>query len=105
MFVRRLVDLCVDAEPVAHGRDLTEGHAGLRHSERTRIHPHKQNPFPAVAVAAQIQLVRAPGVIQRVVNVRDRRRKAQRVGRIAQALCRSDQRVVRLQRRVTGAKR
>lgn len=83
MFARRAIDLCLDAEPVADGRDFAEGDTGLRHAEGARVHPEKQDPFRIIPGAPQINLVATPGVTQRIVNVRDGRGELQGFDRIS----------------------
>lgn len=75
MLARRAIDLSFDAEPVADSGDLAERDAGLGHAERAGVHPEKQDAFGRVAVPPEINLVGAPSVTERVVNVRDRRRE------------------------------
>jgi len=90
MFVRGPANFCFNLEPIAHGRDLAKWDAGLRHAERTRVHAEKQNALLVARVTAQINLVRGPGVIERVVNVRDRRREDEFAYRRAQFLRSAD---------------
>ena len=70
-------DFCFDPKPIAHGCNLTKRDAGLRHAERTGVHAEKQDALSGVRIAAQIHLVCGPGVIERVVNVHDRRRESE----------------------------
>jgi hypothetical protein len=68
----------VNAHPVAHGGDFTEGHAGLRHAEGAGIHADQDDALFAAAKAPQIGLMRRPGVVERLIDVFDRRGEAQR---------------------------
>ena len=43
VLARRLLDRRLDAEPVAHVRDLAEGHARLRHAEGARVHAEEEH--------------------------------------------------------------
>lgn len=72
MLVRWTTDFGANPQPVSHCSDLSERHPGLRHSKRTRIHAEKQDAFAATTVTSQIRLVPGPGVIERIVNMRDR---------------------------------
>lgn len=47
-------------------------HPGLRHAERSWIHPQKQDPLSALTVLLHVAAVGVPGVLQRVINVPDR---------------------------------
>lgn len=84
VFGRRFSDRGFDAQPVAHGRDLAEGHAGLRHAERAGIHAEKDDALPRGAIFSDVNFVRGPCVIERVVNVRDRRGKLQAIHSVPQ---------------------
>jgi hypothetical protein len=42
----------------------------LSHAEWTGIHSEEQNAFAAIAVTSQVDLVRTPGVNERIINVR-----------------------------------
>ena len=75
---RRFVYRCFDAHPVTHRLDLAEGHPRLHHAERTGVHAEKDNAFATRAVAAQILLVRCPGIVERVIDMAHRRGKAHR---------------------------
>ena len=55
----------------------------MGHAERAGIHPEKQDAFGCIPVTAQIKLVGAPGVTERVVNVRDWRRECEPVDGVA----------------------
>ena len=69
----------VNFHPIAHGGDFSKWDAGLHHAKRAGIHAQKHHALARVAEAPQILFMRGPGVIQRVVNVRDRLGKAQAV--------------------------
>jgi len=77
MKIGRLPDGCLDAQPIADRRNFAEGNAGLDHAERAGVHAEKDDPLGTAAEPAQIFLVRGPGVGERIVNVRDRRREFQ----------------------------
>ena len=79
ILLRRLADRGFDAEPVARGGDLAEGDAALHHAEGAGVHAQKNDALFARAVAAQILLVRRPGVVERVVDVADGRGEGERV--------------------------
>src|SRR6266404_3793676 len=68
----RFIDLRRNAEPIAHCGDLAEWNSGLRHAERAGIHAEKDHALGRIAVTAQINFMRPPGVIEWVVNMRDR---------------------------------
>ena len=90
MLALRFIDLRFNAKPIAHCRDLAEGNSSLRHAERAGIHPEKDHALRAIPVTPHINFVRAPRVIERVVNVRDRRSELQFINRVAQALRSND---------------
>ena len=69
MLVRRVVDLRLNAEPVAHGGDLAKWNTGLYHAKRPGIHAEKHYAFGSVSVTPQVKLMCAPGVLKRIVNV------------------------------------
>jgi len=85
MFQIGLADFGGDAEPIAHGRDFTEGHSGLCHAERPGIHPKKKHALAGISVLAEVGFVRGPGVIQWIVDVRNRGSETQAVNGIAKA--------------------
>ena len=70
MTPKSFADWRLDPHPIANSPDFSERHAGLDHSEWTWVHSQEHNPFAAIAVFAQIGLVRKPGIIQRIVNLR-----------------------------------
>lgn len=72
MRVARPVDVRFDFHPVAHSIDFAERHTGLDHAERAGIHSQKHDALAAATGMAKISLVRAPRVIERIVNVRNR---------------------------------
>ena len=86
----RVVDRFVNAQPVAYGRDLSKRDARLRHPEWAGIHPEKDNALFPIRVSPQIGFVRGPSVIERIVNVCDRRSEMQFVDRITQTFGRRD---------------
>ena len=66
-----------DAQVVAHHAHVTEGHAGLHHAERPRVHTHQQHAAALSAIALEVGLVRRARVDERVVDVRRGSGKAQ----------------------------
>src|SRR5690606_7727090 len=50
----------------------------LHHAEGARVHADEDDPAPALAEAAQVELVRREGVLQRVVDAGDGRGEAHR---------------------------
>src|SRR5207248_4695583 len=70
MFVPCMINSCVNTQPIAHGGDLTERDTGLRHTKRTGIHSEEYHAPMAISVAPHVDLMRAPGVDDRIVNVR-----------------------------------
>jgi len=93
MFQIRLADFRRDPEPIAHRGNLAKGHARLCHAEGARIHAEKNHALGRFAEAPEIKFVRGPGVIQRVVNVGNGRRKTQFADGIAKAFGRIDERL------------
>ena len=69
MLDARSRDLSFYAQPVTGDLDIAERYAGLRHPERTGIHPEHQNLGRPRAVAQEIRPVRCPCVLERVVDV------------------------------------
>ena len=65
-------DRLLDFEPVPHRPNFAERHASLHHAERAGIHSQKHDALAAATGMAKISLVRAPRVIERIVNVRNR---------------------------------
>src|SRR5205085_6545565 len=90
MLVRGTLNRGLNAKPIAHRRNFPERDTGLRHTKRTGIHSEEQHAFAAIAIASQIDLVRIPGVNERIVNVRYRSRELQCFNCIAQAPRRAD---------------
>src|SRR5437868_4288203 len=91
MFAFWPFDLRLDLEPITDGGDLAERDAGLRHAERPGVHSEKNDAFPAVTEFVQIDFMRRPGVIQRIVNVSDGMFELQAVGLYRQFTRRRDQ--------------
>ena len=69
MFDRRLFDGCLNLHPIADPGDFSERHAGLRHPEGARVHSKEKNFSATIPVASDVLVVRAPGIIERVVDV------------------------------------
>jgi hypothetical protein len=63
--------------PIAHGRNLAERDARLRHTERPRIHAQEHHLFGRRAEAPQIDFVRVHGVDQGIMNIGDGRAEAE----------------------------
>src|SRR5690606_8977425 len=74
----------VDADPIAHGGDFAEGHAGLRHAEGAGDHAEEDGAFGRAAEAFQIGAVRSPGVAQGVVGAVHRRGEGEPVNGVAE---------------------
>ena len=91
VLVRGLVYFRENIEPIPDRRDFPKRHPGLRHSEGTRIHSQKNDALSAAAVFLQIQFMRSPCVVQRIINVRDRRPEFQLPDRCGQVACRGSQ--------------
>ena len=72
MLDARLADRRFNPQPVPHGADFAEWHAGLHHSERSRIHAEKHNAFRVATPGPEVSLVSAPGVTEGIVNMRYR---------------------------------
>ena len=77
MLIGRVINCGFNSEPIAHSSDLSERDSGLHHAKRTGIRPEKDHPFGTVGITPQICFVRGPGVIERVINVRNRRRESE----------------------------
>ena len=69
----RLADGGGDAQPVAHGSDLAEGHAGLRHAKGAGIHAEENDAFGGGAVTVEVGTMGVPGVGEGVVGAGDGR--------------------------------
>jgi len=83
-----------DAEPIAHGGDFAEGHAGLRHPEWPGVHAQKNHPLAGIPVLAQISLMRRPRIFQGIINMRSRRFETKPPDRITKPLGRFNERVI-----------
>lgn len=86
MLALRFAHRLMDAHPVTHGGDFPEGNACLRHAKGAGVHAHEDDTFFAAAKTAQIGLMRHPGVVERLIDMLDRRGKAQRAQGFAQGL-------------------
>ena len=73
-------DLSPYPEPVAGKLHVAEGYAGLRHPERTGVHPEHQGRGRARAVAGEVRAVGRPCVVERVVDVGHRGSERERAG-------------------------
>ena len=87
MFVVRLEDGTLYPKPIANGGDFAKRNAGLRHSERSRIHPDKHDVPWGGPKGAQVLFVRRPRVTQRVVNVSHRGGEFDPLDCLSQAQC------------------
>lgn len=67
----------LNAEPIAHGLDFAERHAGLNHAERAGIHPEKDDALPTVSITPKVEFMGRPGVIERIIDVANGRREGQ----------------------------
>jgi hypothetical protein len=77
MLARRARHCSFDAEPVAHLRHVAEGHPRLCHAERSRVHAEEDHALGRVCVGIDVGVVRAPRVLERIVDVCHRGREAQ----------------------------
>jgi len=80
----------LNAKPIAHCRDFPEWDTGLHHTKRTGIHSEEEHAFATIGIASQVNLVRTPGVNERIVNARHRRRELQCFNSIAKTSRRDD---------------
>lgn len=92
MFMCRLGNRRIYAQPVSHSRHLTERHTDLYHSIRPRIHAEKQYAFDATAVKTKVLLVRRPSVVKRIVYTLNRRTETELINRVAQFRSRGNKR-------------
>src|SRR3989338_2733643 len=67
----------IEVQPVARRRDFAERHADLRHAERAGVHADEHDALVPAAVAPQVLLVACPGIVERVIDMGDRRGKRQ----------------------------
>ena len=81
-----LVNPGVDAEPITNRGNLAKGHAGLNHAEGTGVHAEKHHALAGAGVPGEVELMRGPGVAERVVNAGDRRAKLQPPDGVGQLL-------------------
>ena len=84
VFAIGAADPLLDPDPVAHRLDLAEGHAGLHHAVRPRVHAQQQQAPPRAAGPGQETPGGLAGVSQRIVDVRNRRPEGQRVDALRQ---------------------
>ncbi|MEY2466723.1 MAG: hypothetical protein QOD03_1244 [Verrucomicrobiota bacterium] len=92
MFPRGFANGFINAQPVAHSGNFSKRHAGLRHAEGTGIHAEKQNALLPLAVTPQIFFVRGPRVVERIINVGNRRGETEFANGIAKMFGRFNQR-------------
>ena len=86
VFALGFADGFVDAHPVADGGDFAEGDAGLGHAKGAGVHADEDDAFLAAAKAAQVGLMRCPGVVERLIDVLDRGGEVERAQGFAQGL-------------------
>jgi serine protease Do len=86
MFAVGFADRLVDAHPIAHGGDFTEGDTGLGHAKGAGIHADEDDTFFAAAKAAEVDLMRGPGVVEGLIDVLDGSGEAERAEGFAQGL-------------------
>jgi hypothetical protein len=91
VLLARLLHRRLDAEPVAHQRDLAERDAGLRHAERARVHAEEQHALSGRGISPQVQRVALACVLERVVDVAHGRSEAQARERAGQIIGRPEQ--------------
>ena len=82
--ILRRADFCGNFQPVTHRRHFAKGNPRLHHAERPWIHAEKNDALFAAAEFAQILFMRRPRVIQRIIDVRDRRLESQAIHHRAQ---------------------
>jgi len=68
-----------DPHPIPNRLHFAEGHAGLGHTPGTGIHTDKDRGLPLSAKSGEIDFVRLPGILQRIVDVSDRGEKCKLV--------------------------
>ena len=81
MFSRWFLNRAFNAQPIAHNRNFAEGHAGLRHAKRTRVHAEKQHLLWLRREFVYVLRVRLSRVLQRIINMTDRLRETQAIYR------------------------
>jgi hypothetical protein len=90
MLVRGTLNRGLNAKPIAHRCDFSEWDTGLRHTKRTGIHSEEQHAFVTITIASQVNLVRMPGINERIVNIRHWRGESQFGNIISQTSRRDD---------------
>ena len=68
-------DLGIDTEPVADRAHFAKRHPSLGHPPRAGVHSKEQNFLWRIAVELEVLSVGLPRVVERVVDVRHRRRE------------------------------
>src|SRR5262249_12270019 len=71
--------------------DFTKGDSRLHHSKRTGVHPEENDALRTVGELPKVRFVRLPGVLQRVINMRDWQAETEGFDAIRQLLCGRDQ--------------
>lgn len=84
MFESWLANGPLDLKPVPDGGDFAEGNTGLGHSERARVHPEEQDALGRIAVFAEVKFVSFPSIVERIINMSDRRAELEGVDGIAE---------------------
>src|SRR5688500_624753 len=96
MLARGAPDGPLDPQPVADHRHVAEGDTGLRHAERPGVHADEGDALLSArgrrAPPLEVAAVGLPGVVERLVDVADRRPEAQRSERVAKAFGDGDER-------------
>ena len=93
IFISRFFDACLDAHPIAHCVDFTERNTALHHAKRARVHAEENDLFRLAAETTQIKFMRRPGVVERVVAMRNWRGKIQLLNCSGELASGCDQRV------------
>ena len=80
----RMADRGFDPEPVAHQIHFTERNSRLCHPPRSGVHAQKHDFLRPGSVPLEVQPMRLPGVVERIVDVRYRRLEFESRNRPAQ---------------------
>ena len=76
VLVNRRDDHRFYSQPLANGIYFAKGHACLNHPKWSGIHAKKYNALERRTKSPQVYFMRAPGVLQRIINMRHRLAKA-----------------------------
>ncbi len=77
VFVFWFFDGSVDVEKIACCGNFAEGDAGLCHAPRPGVHAQEQYAFGRVGELFEVLLMGGPGVVERVIDMRDRVREGE----------------------------